>query len=56
MNTYRVSEARRQLAAPRFAHYLLVSVALENGFNSKSTFNRVFKKLNWQAPSEVAPP
>lgn len=45
VNTYRVHEARRKLADPRFAHYSLVGVALESGFNSKSTFNRVFKKL-----------
>jgi AraC-like DNA-binding protein len=56
VNTYRVQEARRKLADPRFGHYSLVGVALESGFNSKSTFNRVFKKLLGQAPSEVARP
>ena len=56
VNTYRVAEARRQLADPRRAHYSLVGVALESGFNSKSTFNRVFKKLSGQAPSTVARP
>ncbi len=56
VNTYRVQEARRKLADPRFAHYSLVGVALESGFNSKSTFNRVFKKLLAQAPSEVMRP
>jgi len=56
VNTYRVQEARRKLADPRLAHYSLVGVALESGFNSKSTFNRVFKKLLGQAPSEVVRP
>lgn len=56
VNTYRVAEARRKLADPRFGHYSLVGVALESGFNSKSTFNRVFKKLLAQAPSEVMRP
>ena len=56
VNTYRVREARRKLADPRFAHYSLVGVALDSGFNSKSTFNRVFKKLLAQAPSAVARP
>jgi AraC-like DNA-binding protein len=56
VNTYRVQEARRKLADVRFAHYSLVGVALESGFNSKSTFNRVFKKLAGQAPSEVMRP
>ena len=56
VNTYRTQEAQRKLADPRFAHYSLLGVALESGFNSKSTFNRVFKKLTGQAPSEVARP
>lgn len=56
VNTYRVQEAQRKLADARFAHYSLVGVALESGFNSKSTFNRVFKKLLGQAPSEVMRP
>ena len=56
VNTYRVAEARRKLADRRFAHYSLVGVALESGFNSKSTFNRVFKKLLGHAPSEVMRP
>jgi AraC-like DNA-binding protein len=56
VNAYRVAEARRKLADPRFAHYSLVGVALESGFNSKSTFNRVFKKLTGQAPGELPRP
>ena len=56
VNTYRVAEARRKLADPRFAHYSLVGVALESGFNSKSTFNRVFRKLAGVTPGELARP
>jgi len=56
VNTYRVAEARRKLQDPRLAHYSLVGVALESGFNSKSTFNRVFKKLTGQVPGEVGRP
>jgi len=56
VNGYRVAEARRLLTDPRFAHYSLVGVALASGFNSKSTFNRVFKKLTEQAPGEVQRP
>jgi AraC-like DNA-binding protein len=56
VNTYRVAEAQRKLADPRFAHYSLVGVALDSGFNSKSTFNRVFKKLTGQVPRELARP
>ena len=56
VNRYRVAEAERKLQDPRLAHYSLVGIALESGFNSKSTFNRVFKKLAGRTPSEVARP
>ncbi|MBT9392823.1 helix-turn-helix domain-containing protein [Hymenobacter sp. NST-14] len=54
VNEYRVREAERRLRDPQFRHYTLLAVALEAGFNSKSTFNRVFKKLRGQTPSEAA--
>jgi AraC-like DNA-binding protein len=56
VNAYRVREAQRLLTDPRFAHYSLVGVALESGFNSRSTFNRVFKKMVGLAPSELTRP
>jgi AraC-like DNA-binding protein len=54
INEYRVQEAERRLRDPQFRHYTLLAVALEAGFNSKSTFNRVFRKLRGVTPSEVA--
>jgi AraC-like DNA-binding protein len=54
INTYRIAEAERKLQDPLYQHYTLLAVALESGFNSKSTFNRVFKKLKSATPSEVA--
>lgn len=56
VNRYRVAEAERKLQDPRLAHYSLVGIALESGFNSKSTFNRVFKKLTGHTPGEVSRP
>ncbi|MDO7877110.1 AraC family transcriptional regulator [Hymenobacter sp. ASUV-10] len=56
VNSYRVRAAAARLADPRFAHYSLIGVALDCGFNSKSTFNRVFKKLMGHPPNEVARP
>ena len=56
VNSYRVAEAERKLADPRLSHYSLVGVALESGFNSKSTFNRVFKKLRGITPGEIVRP
>ena len=54
INGYRVREAEQRLRDPKFRHYTLLAVALESGFNSKSTFNRVFKKLRGVTPSEAA--
>ena len=56
VNRYRVAEAERKLQNPRLAHYSLVGIALESGFNSKSTFNRVFKKLTGRTPGEISRP
>ncbi|MCC3153500.1 AraC family transcriptional regulator [Hymenobacter sp. BT770] len=56
VNRYRVAEAERKLQDPRLVHYSLVGIALECGFNSKSTFNRVFKKLTGRTPGEVSRP
>jgi AraC-like DNA-binding protein len=54
VNEYRVQEAERKLRDPQLRHYTLLAVALESGFNSKSTFNRVFRKLRGTTPSEAA--
>ena len=56
VNRYRVAEAERKLQDPRLTHYSLIGIALESGFNSKSTFNRVFKKLTGRTPGEVSRP
>ncbi|GGG41469.1 helix-turn-helix domain-containing protein [Hymenobacter glacieicola] len=53
INEFRVREAERRLLDPHYRHYTLLAVALEAGFNSKSTFNRVFKKLRGLTPSQV---
>lgn len=52
VNEYRVEEVKRQLKDPSNAHLSLLGVALECGFNSKSTFNRAFKKFTGQSPKE----
>jgi AraC-like DNA-binding protein len=52
VNGYRVEEARRHLADPKAAGDKLIAVALESGFNSLATFNRVFKSIAGCTPSE----
>lgn len=52
INDYRI-EAFKQLAgSASHAHYTLLALAYEAGFNSKSTFNAVFKKKTGQTPSQ----
>jgi AraC-like DNA-binding protein len=52
INEYRVMEVKEKLADPAFAHLTMLAIALECGFSSKATFNRVFKKLEGVSPSE----
>jgi len=52
INQYRVDAARQRLANRDAAGEKLITVALECGFNSLSTFNRVFKDLTGRTPSD----
>lgn len=52
INTYRVDEAKRRLGDPSKKHYSVLAIAEEVGFNSKSSFNFVFKKHANMTPSE----
>lgn len=52
INTYRIEEFKRRMEDPHFQHYTLLSIAFEVGFNSKTAFNRSFKKITNQSPSE----
>ena len=52
INQYRVAEAQLMLLNPKYRHLTNLAVAEEAGFNSKATFNAVFKKQTGQTPSE----
>jgi len=52
VNTYRIEEFKRLVALPENRHLRLLSLAYDCGFNSKSSFNRCFKKVTGQTPSE----
>ncbi|NVO31948.1 helix-turn-helix domain-containing protein [Hymenobacter lapidiphilus] len=52
INGYRVAEVKRRLATPDAQRLTLLGLALECGFNSKTTFNRIFKQFTGQAPRE----
>jgi AraC-like DNA-binding protein len=52
INHYRVEAAKRRLAMPEAGRGKLIAVALDCGFNSVATFNRVFKEMAGRTPSE----
>lgn len=52
INSYRVEEAKRLLHSPDSKNFTILSVGFEAGFNSKTTFNTVFKKFTGLTPSE----
>jgi AraC-like DNA-binding protein len=51
INKYRVEEAKKLLIEGN-RNYKILAIAYEVGFNSKATFNRVFKKTTDLTPSE----
>ena len=52
INEYRIKEAAAILDDPENFEASIIAIAFRSGFNSKSTFNSVFKKIMGQTPSE----
>ena len=52
VNSYRIEEFKAVMATPRAQQYTLLALAMEVGFNSKTAFNRAFKKQTDQTPRE----
>ncbi|KPF73690.1 AraC family transcriptional regulator [alpha proteobacterium AAP81b] len=52
LNHYRVVEARRRLADPRHADDKLIAIALDSGFASLASFNRVFRAAEGCSPGQ----
>lgn len=52
VNQYRVEEVKSKINSPEFENLSLLGIAFESGFNTKSAFNRVFKKIVGVTPSE----
>jgi YesN/AraC family two-component response regulator len=48
----RVEEAKKLLTGAKTEHYTIEQIAEEVGYNSKSAFNKAFKKFTGQTPSE----
>lgn len=52
INHYRIEEFKIECRNPKNAKLTLMGIAFNCGFNSKATFNRVFKQATGQTPSE----
>ncbi len=52
VNTFRVNLVKDKLKEGEHIKMSLLGIAFDSGFNSKATFNRVFKKLTNSSPTE----
>ncbi|HEX8020125.1 ABC transporter permease, partial [Mucilaginibacter sp.] len=52
INELRVKEVARKIQEPAYGRLTLLGIAWESGFNSKTTFNRVFKEIHGKTPLE----
>lgn len=52
INEYRVNTFKEKLNLGEHEQLSLLGIAFDSGFNSKATFNRVFKKITQTSPSE----
>ncbi len=52
VNEYRVKEVQNRLKSPEFKEHSLLRIALECGFNSKSSFNATFRRFTEISPKE----
>ena len=52
INEYRVRDVTRMMQDPAYDHITLLGIAYESGFNSQSTFTRIFKHMTGKNPLE----
>lgn len=52
VNTYRVEEVKKRLASLQDKEKTILNIAFDAGFNTKTSFNRVFKKFTRMTPSQ----
>jgi AraC-like DNA-binding protein len=52
VNQHRIEALLQKIAEGEHSIQTLISIALECGFNSKSTFNRAFKRATSLSPKE----
>ena len=52
INEYRVADVVQKMQDPAYNHITLLGIAFESGFNSQSSFNRIFKQVTGKSPLE----
>jgi AraC-like DNA-binding protein len=52
INEYRVKEVIERFSDTKFNHYTILAIAYDAGFNSKTTFNAIFKNHTGLTPSQ----
>jgi AraC-like DNA-binding protein len=52
VNAYRVKDVQERLIDRANQHFTISSIAIESGFNSLATFQRVFKNTTGMTPRE----
>jgi len=52
VNEYRIEEVKDRMGDPAYKHLTILAIAYDAGFNSKSSFNTIFKQKTGQTPSE----
>ena len=52
INDFRIKHVINMMENPDFNKYTLLAIAFESGFKSKTSFNRIFKKVTQSSPSE----
>ncbi len=52
VNRYRIEDVKKSLSDPERASESILSIAMDSGFRSKSTFNTVFREITGKTPSQ----
>ncbi|MCC9065797.1 helix-turn-helix domain-containing protein [Flavobacterium piscisymbiosum] len=52
INQYRVEAVKEMISNSEYENYNLLTIGLESGFTSKTTFYKAFKKVTGQTPNE----
>jgi AraC-like DNA-binding protein len=52
INEYRVNEVLKRFSDPKYNNYTILAIAFDSGFNSKTTFNSIFKAITGKTPSQ----